>query len=500
MSDFEQKKTPFRRKDSAPRFGKAPAPKEGMNRKPFEKKKPFVRKENAKHEKKENSVSEARMAALRALYDVYFANAYSNLSLDKQLRAARMSDEDKRLATNIFYQCVENRSKLDFVLSPYIKAEPEQIVKCILHIAAAQLLFMDRVPAHAAVNEAVNQTRIFKKDEASGFVNGVLRSLLRDKESSSLHLPKKEDGLKAYLEIEYSASADTVDELISEFGEEEAEQILSYKPKERFETVRVNLLKADDAQLEKALDDMSIKWERSVIPHAYRIYKAGNLAQTPQYTQGLFSLQGESAMLAALAVEPKRGMSILDACAAPGGKASFICELMQGTGRVHAWDLHEHRVELMKQNARRLGLDNLRCAVRDATALKIDLSLTQDAVIVDAPCSGLGVVADKPDITRHFTKARLAELVSTQKHLLDACCEYVKAGGLLVYSTCTLLKPENEEQVENFLCSHPDFKPEISPDYLPESLREKAKDGMIRLTGHKDGLEGFFIARLRRVR
>ena len=112
----------------------------------------------------------------------------------------------------------------------------------------------------------------------------------------------------------------------------------------------------------------------------------------------------------------------------------------------------------------------------------------------------LGVVADKPDITRHFTKARLAELVSTQKRLLDACCEYVKAGGLLVYSTCTLLRPENEEQVENFLLSHPDFKPETSTDYLPESLREKAKDGMIRLTGHKDGLEGFFIARLRRVR
>ena len=445
------------------------------------------------------SGGDARMAALKALYDVYYLNAYSNLSLDKQLKQNELSPEDRRLATNIFYQCVENRKKIEYMLQPFIKQEPEQIITCILHIAAAQIMYLDRVPEFAAVNEAVKEARLYKHDEAAGFVNVVLRNLIRAKQSGEINLPKREDDPLKYLEISYSASADAVSLLVDAFGLEEAEQILSYKPIERVETIRPNLLRYSDAKLEASLDAQGILWEKAPVPHGYYVKNAGNLAQSELYAKGLISIQGVSAMLAAMALEPKRGMTILDSCAAPGGKAALICELMQGSGRVYAWDLHDHRVEMMKSNGKRLGLDNLRCAARDACQLKDDILRAMDAVIIDAPCSGLGVIADKPDIKYHLTKAKLNDIVQTQAKLLDTCCEYVKVGGKLVYSTCTILPQENREQIDAFLLRHPEFKLDTDTAYLPEAFRAKCISGMLSLFEHKEGVEGFFIARLIRV-
>ena len=500
---------PFGHKDDLKREARAYKGKDGLkpgdrlqaggktspqNGRPLEKAPGAVRRET-----KSVEAGSARLVALRALYDVYYLNTYSNLSLDKQLKGTALSAEDRRLATNIFYQCVENRYKIDFMLSPFVKQEPEQIITCILHIAAAQIMFLDRVPDFAAVNEAVNQAKLYKRESSAGFVNVVLRNLLRAKEANEIHLPKREDDPYKYLEIEYSASEDTVKLLADAFGLDETEKILAYKPSERRDTVRPNLLRTSDDALEQSLTEQGIQWENAPVPHGYYVKNAGGMAQSDIYRQGLISIQGVSAMLAAMALEPGRGMNIVDACAAPGGKAAYICELMQGSGRVYAWDLHEHRVELMKQNGKRLGLDNLRCAVRDATVLKEDMTRLMDGVLIDAPCSGLGVIADKPDIKYHLTKAKFYDIVKTQRALLDTCCEYVKVGGRLVYSTCTLLPEENEKQIEQFLLSHPEFRLDTSDSYLPEHFKPLLKDGMLTLMEHRDGVEGFFIARLIRV-
>ena len=444
-------------------------------------------------------VSEARMVALRALYDVYYQDTYSNLALDKQLKTAVISDDDKRLATSIFYSCVENRMKIDYMLAPFIKVKPEQIIECVLHVAAAQLMFMDRIPPHAAVNEAVNQVKLYKKTEQTPFVNAVLRSLLRAKEAGEVRLPKESDGEVSYLANEYSASGATAAILIDAFGYEKAKEILAFRHKAHFETARANMLKTTDGEFEAYMTRMGWKWEKSEIEHSYNISGCGNLAITEEYKSGMYSVQGESASLAALACEPKRGMNILDTCAAPGGKSALICEKMQCTGRVYAWDLHEHRVDIMKKNALRLGLDNLRCAVRDACVLKEDIVGSMDAVVIDAPCSGLGVIADKPDIKYKLTSEKLTDITKTQKQILDTCCEYVKPGGILVYSTCTILPCENEEIIHAFLLAHPEFKPETDTKYLPERLRPLCKDGQISLLQSRDGVEGFFIARMRRV-
>ena len=205
-----------------------------------------------------------------------------------------MSEEDRRLATNIFYQAIEHRSKTDYILGAYIESVPDNIVVCILHVAVAQLLYLDRIPDHAAVNEAVNQTKLYKKQEASGFVNGVLRQLLRDKEADKLREPDRSD-LMSYLETEYSASRDTVQLLIEAYGEEEAEQILAYRPENRFETIRTNTLRSVDAETEAFLNEKGFEWQKSIVPHCYRVYKAGNLSKTKQYSEGLYDASPEKA-------------------------------------------------------------------------------------------------------------------------------------------------------------------------------------------------------------
>ena len=193
----------------------------------------------------------------------------------------------------------------------------------------------------------------------------------------------------------------------------------------------------------------------------------------------------------------KRGQQVLDCCAAPGGKTCYLAEIMNGTGRIQAWDIHEHRVALIEAQARRLGLENIRPMVRDALKPREDLHETMDAVLLDAPCSGLGFMAQKPDIKLRVTEESVQELTDLQARLLDTVCAYVKPGGILVYSTCSILKDENERQAEHFLERHPEFEETALPESIPESYRKRKGRGL-QLLEHRDGLEGFYLIRMRR--
>ena len=238
--------------------------------------------------------------------------------------------------------------------------------------------------------------------------------------------------------------------------------------------------------------------EKGLAPHAYRVRLASDIARDADYFEGNFSIQGESSMLAAQAVDVKRGMQVLDCCAAPGGKTAYLAESMAGTGRVYAWDVHEHRVTLIRAMTKRLRLENVRPVVRDAAVFKEDLAGTMDAVLLDAPCSGLGVIDDKPDIKLRVTPESVRELTGIQEKLLNTCCQYVKRGGTLVYSTCSVLPEENGEQIRRFLSAHPDFSLIPLPEGIPERFRAQYTDLGLQLLPHRDGVEGFFIARLRR--
>jgi 16S rRNA (cytosine967-C5)-methyltransferase len=440
----------------------------------------------------------ARRIALETLRDVHEHGAYASLALQDRLSRSTLSQVDRHLATSIVYATLENQIKLDYVLDKLMDHpthEPAQ--RDILRMSACQILFYDRVPDSAAVNEGVNLARALGMEGASGFLNAVLRNLVRTKDE--LPWPKPEDGIREYLHIMGSTPLWLVDKLIAVYGEELAQEILLYRGSAHEMVARPNRMKFTDDEFEKLLDQKTWRWRRGIAPHAYLLGGVTELALDNDYRSGNFSIQGQSSILAAEAVQVKPGMRVLDACAAPGGKACYMAEAMQGTGRVYAWELREKRALLLESAKRRLHLENLRITVRDATEPKLDLEGTLDAVLLDAPCTGLGVLAEKPDLKYRLQEADIAAIVETQQKLLSALCRYVKPGGVLVYSTCTILPEENTQQVRAFLEAHPEFTMLPPPASYPEAIRERQTALGLQLFAHRDGVEGFFIARMRRA-
>lgn len=440
----------------------------------------------------------ARRLALNVLMDVHLQEAYASLALDDRLRAVpKMDPRDRRLATELVYGTLEKQIRLDYMLDTLLERKDlEPVVRDILRMGAYQITFLDRVPDSAAVDESVKLARLMDRESFTGLVNAVLRNLIRTK--NEISYPSAQTEPARHISVLHSVPLWLVERLNEAYGPAMALAICRHVQQQHAVTVRPNLARITPAAFEALLSKEHLTFAQGIVPGAYRIEGGGELTRLTAYEKGLFSIQGESAMLAAQAVGVKPGWNVLDACAAPGGKSALMAEAMEGTGRVQAWDVHEHRVNLLKAMAQRLKLDNVRPALRDAQALREDMVGTMDAVLIDAPCSGLGVMLEKPDIKYRMNPEKVTSLVAVQKNLLDACCQYVKPGGVLVYATCTILPEENSGQIQAFLESHPDFEPEGLGERLPESLRGQVEGAGIQLFAHRDGIEGFYIARLRR--
>lgn len=433
----------------------------------------------------------ARVAALEALLDVQISDAYAGLALTRRIAAARLSALDRRLMTELFYGVLENRIRLDYILALYMERPcQEQVTLEILRMGVYQLFFMDKIPENAACNDAVELAKRFKRESMAGLVNAVLRAIVRDR--ARVVYP---EGVTDRLSVLHSFPKWLVEKLIADFGMQYAEAMLSYRDKRHAVTIRPNLTQMAPEQFEEYLTKQGFEWERGAVPEAYRV-GGGFLSQHAGFRQGLYSIMGEASMLAAQAVGVRPGMQVLDCCAAPGGKACYLAERMAGTGRVYAWDLHEHRVRLIAGAAQRLGLDNVRTRVQDAREIVASQEDRMDAVLVDAPCSGLGVYLSKPDIKYRVRPEEIEQLHQTQGAILNACARYVKPGGVLVYSTCTLFREENEETVREFLEKHPNFALSGLQGTLPEAFAKQAVDGMLTLAPHVNGTDGFFIARM----
>ncbi len=441
----------------------------------------------------------ARRLALDVLRDVHQNGAYAALALNERLSKARLNPPDRRLVTRIVYGTLENQIQLDFALDRLMDHPTrEPVQRDILRLSACQILFHDRVPDSAAVNEGVNLAKALGMEAATGFLNAVLRNLVRTKDE--IPWPKEEDDLRQYLHIMGSMPLWIVDRLLEAYGPQEAKAIALHRVESHPMVLRPNMLRLTDAQFEALLQRKAWQAKPGLAPHAYLVEGAAEIALDRDYQQGLFSIQGQSSMLAAEAVQVKPGMRVLDACAAPGGKSAYLCEAMQGTGRVYAWELHEKRAMLLESAKRRLGLDNLRISVRDAAEPKPDMEGTLDAVLLDAPCSGLGVMVEKPDLKYRVQPEDIPAIVDQQRKLLEALCRLVKPGGVLVYSTCSILPEENGEQIGAFLERHPEFSLEPLPVSFPEGLRRQQTALGLQLLGYRDEVEGFYIARLRKAR
>ena len=478
---------PFR-KDSAFRKGGAKGPANSGK---------TGRTGNAHPEKKpETEGMPARRIALRVIRQVTEQGAYASLSLDKALENCGLISADRRLVSRLVYDTLDHLIWLDYVLSQVMAREDTDIkLRNILRLGACQILLEDRIPESAATNTCVQLCTESGMEGLKGVCNGILRNLVRKKDELVFPDPSAEPDKAA--SIRYSIPEWLWKKLKSSYGEAEAEKIAGFRMPDEGWTVRPNLTKTDDAGFEQLLKKKIWEAEKTDLPHAWKIRGAMDIARDSDFTGGMFSIMSGSSMMACLAMDVRRGNQILDCCAAPGGKSCYLAELMDGTGRVQAWDVHEHRTALIEAQMRRLGLENIRPMVRDASRKREDLYRTMDAVLLDAPCSGLGVLAEKPDIKLRVTEESINELTEIQKKLLDTVCEYVKPGGTLVYSTCSLLPEEDEDQITGFLSRHPEFEACDLPECIPERYRKHRKNGL-QLLEHRDGVEGFYLCRMKR--
>ena len=444
----------------------------------------------------------ARTLALKILNDIEKNNAYSNISLDKHMEHEQnLADIDRAFATEIVYGCVKNFIMLDHLIQVYSSIKPDKIsipVLNILRMGFYQLLFMDKVPESAAVNESVKLAGKFANKGAQGYVNAVLRSFLRS--GRQLHMPVRENEPIKYLSIKYSFPEWLVKRWIDLFGEEFCENLIQSSNHIPGTCIRVNRLRTDKQKLKQELQNIGIHVSDGLyIEEALYLSNTSSIAKLELFRRGLFQVQDESSMLAVKVLDPKPGEIIADVCAASGGKTTFIAELMGNKGRVVAFDIYEHRINLINNAAQRLGIDIIDAMLRDAREKHKDIKA--DRVLVDAPCSGLGIIRKKPDLKYAKNEHHIKELVNIQKQILEASADMVKAGGCLVYSTCTIEPSENDHIAAWFAENHANFIIDDISRYAPDKLKSAInKNGFVQLYPNVHGTDGFFIARFKKLK
>ena len=424
-----------------------------------------------------------REIALKVLLSMEKNQSYSNLELNRQLEKHDLPQREKNLTTRIVYGVLQNRTNLDHIIGTYSKLPLKKIspeVLNILRLGIYQLTKMDKVPDYAVVNESIRLTKKCRQASAGGFVNAVLRGSLRG--DKTVVYPK------APLErwsIIYSVP-DWICEMWQKVYGDETEALLTACNQPPPFTVRVNPLKGTvEAFIQKYGGCRSKFCDWGVV-----LEQGFSVAADSGFQEGLYLPQDQGSMLPAQALAPQEGQTVLDVCAAPGGKATQLAQLMGNEGIVYAFDIYPHKLELIRQAAERQGLTIIRPALQDASQYEPQYFEIADKVLVDAPCSGLGILRRKPEIKWVRKPEDIPALAKLQKDILHTCASYVKIGGELVYSTCTISPLENERQIEAFLESHPEFEP-------VEFYQDKSQ---LQLLPHRDGTDGFFIAKLRKTR
>lgn len=395
-----------------------------------------------------------------------------------------MEAREAALASRLCYGVLQNQALLDFWLAPFVRGKLQPSVRDILRLAVYQLELSDRIPDSAAVHEAVEQTKRFANPQAARLVNGVLRSLLRARP-----LPVPDD-----LSVRYSHPKELTELLLSQYGAEKTAALLESHNTAPETVLQINTLLATAREVQTELEKNGASCRAHPwLENCLLVSGTGNLEQLDAYRKGLFYVQDAAARLSVAAAELLPGMRVLDCCAAPGGKSFAAAIAMKNTGELLSCDIHPHKLKLLENGAKRLGIDILHPLLRDAAEDETPIG-TFDAVLCDVPCSGLGVIRKKPDI-RYRELAQTERLPAIQAAILAHQAELVRPGGVLLYSTCTILRRENEAVAEAFLRTHPDFTAETIRFPLGSGIPDAA---MATLLPCDCGTDGFFMAKLRR--
>ncbi len=397
----------------------------------------------------------ARELAINVLYKVEFGEGYSNVTLDKELNKSDLEPVDKAFASELVYGVLTWKITLDEIIKMYSSIKIKKISPWILNILRTgiyQIVFLDKVPESAAVNESVKLAKQYGHEASSKFVNAILRKIEKNEMEKLLAYiatkPILEDEI---ISIVTSHPLWMVDELLKEYDKKFVTELLNANNITPEITLRSNRLKTTRDELYKLLLLKKIDCKKGNLEDSIKVRKMSD------FKGKLFTVQDEAAQLACLKLAPEAGEVVLDACSAPGGKTTYLAEIMENKGKIEAWDIHPHRVRLVEEAAKKLDIDIIHATVHDATIVMPNYKEKFDKILLDVPCSGLGVIRKKPDIKWTRQPEDFEELMSVQEKILDTCSEYLKSGGRMVYSTCTVLKMENEEQIEKFLLTHSDF-------------------------------------------
>jgi len=439
-----------------------------------------------------------REAALDILESIQKNQAYSNLLLNTTIKKNEIPTKDIGLLTEIVYGTLQRKMALEYYLRPFLNKgkKIEEWVYILLQMTVYQIVYLDRIPDHAAINEAVEIAKKRGHKGISGFVNAVLRNMLRQGLPSFNEI---QDDIER-LSIETSHPHWLVKRWVEQLGLEEARKMCEINLTAPMQTARVNTTKISVDECLALLIEEGFQVEVSaVIPEGIKILR-GNVAHSTVFEKGYLTIQDESSMIVAYALDVDKPYSVLDACAAPGGKSTHIAEKMNKEGKVLSIDLHEHKVKLIKQNADRLDLPTIETKAMDSRKLDSTLEAESfDRILLDAPCSGFGVMRRKPDMKYTKTEADVDRLQKIQLDLLTSVSSLLKKGGLLVYSTCTIDKAENEEVVEKFLVENVQFERDLTlAERLPLDLQQYTTGNELQILPQYFGSDGFYIAALRK--
>lgn len=442
-----------------------------------------------------------RMVAVRVVERVQRAGAYADLALHHALVQSQMQAADRALATELVYGTLRWRGRLDYLITQALErdlSKLEPFVVSVLRVGAYQLCFSERIPANAAVDEAVRCVRAFGLERATGLVNAVLRRIAR--EGREVVFPALEEDPLGHLVHACSLPDWLARRWLDAYGPEEAARLANAMNEPAPVTVRVNRTKTTRDELLEALRTRFPEARACrFAPDGIVLGRRGDVGQDPAFLAGLISPQDEASQLVVHWLDPQPGERILDLCAAPGTKTAAIAERLAGSGQVVAIDRHERRLALVGRGLRRLELGGVATSVRDATQSLEELAAHGgpfDRILVDAPCSGLGALRRNPDARWRVRPEDLAELAKTQRALIESAAAVLRPGGSLVYSTCTVTPEENEQVIRGFLATRASWR--IAPrDTAPEALRDLLDaDGFLRLLPHRHDTDGFFAARL----
>ena len=392
-------------------------------------------------------IDKAREIALKVLYKIDVGNAYSNIVLDEMIKQNKnsLNEKDISLISEIVYGVTTWRLTLDTIIKKYSKIRLKKISPWILNIlrmSIYQIVFLDKIPKSAAVNEGVNLSKRYGHKSSSGFVNAILRKVTKQDYEDLFNIENVEERISKI----YSIPEWIIEELKQEGMEinkiEEICKNSNIKPKV---SIRINTLKTTKEKLKNNLLEKQINVQDGILKDFLILDKVKNIENMKEFKEGLFTVQDEAAGLTALILNPKKGEKILDACSSPGGKTTYIAQIVDNDAEIVAWDLHESRIKLVEQNANRLGIDIIKTKVNDATKYNEEYFEKFDKILLDVPCLGLGVLKRKPDIKWQRNQEDIDTISKIQYEILNTCSKYLKKGGKLVYSTCSILDKENKD-------------------------------------------------------